>query len=340
MLQASTSPVRKKPNGLLAGVQVMLKRAWPVFGRTDWKPIHHVKVMNKRDWQFFATGRDPQFQLTYPHPIRAGWYMLEVKLQLPSTFAETKLYPNMGDGESDSTALSLRVRTERLAKRLVYLPKAATLRFDPMETAGTFQVQYLRLARVTRSFAINRMRKKLTENHPAHAIKARQKKHTAAGGYVQPGDDVHLWTDYTKLFRPDSNLMAYANWIEQIELPNLPSHATQAATMATWQWKPHFSIVTPVFNTDEAALRACLDSVLAQTYPDWEWCIADDASTAPHIGYLLNEYAKRDARIKVSHRFTNGHIVESSNTALKMATGEFVALLDCVFQRSWTLVSV
>lgn len=328
MHQASTSPVRKKRRGLLAGVKVILKRVWPVFGRTDWKPIHHVKVLNTRAGQFLATGVDPQFHLAYPHPIRAGWYMLEVKLQLPSTFAETKLYPNMGDGESDSTAISLRVRTERLKKRLIYLHKAATLRFDPMETAGTFQVQHLRLARVTRSFAINRMRKKLTENHLAHAMKARQEKHAVAGGNVQPSDDIQLWTDYTKLFRPDSNLMVYADWIEQVELPSLPNHATQAATMATWQWKPHFSIITPVYNTNEVALRACLDSVLAQTYPHWEWCIADDASSAPHVRQLLNEYAKRDARIKVSHRSRNGHIVEASNTALNMASGEFVVLLD------------
>lgn len=331
MPHVSTSPVRIKRRGLLARAKTMLKRAWPVFGRKDWKPRLHVQVINAREGQFFATDADPQLRLAYPHAVRAGWYMLEVKLQLPSTFAETKLYPNMGDGESDSTAITLRVRTERLAKRLVYLPKAATLRFDPLETTGAFQVQHLRLARVTRSFAINRMRKKLTENHPAYVLKTRQKKHAATSstsGNLQPSDEMKLWTDYGKLFRPHSSLMAYADWIEQIEMPNLPSHAMQTATMATWQWQPRFSIVTPVYNTDETALRGCLESVLAQTYPHWELCIADDASTAAHVRRILTEYAARDVRIKVSHRSENGHIVEASNTALSMSTGEFIALLD------------
>jgi O-antigen biosynthesis protein len=93
-------------------------------------------------------------------------------------------------------------------------------------------------------------------------------------------------------------------------------------------YRPTFSLIVPVYNTDERWLRRCLDSVLAQLYPDWELCIADDASTEPTVRRLLEEYKSRDARIHVVFRLENGHISASSNSALEIATGEFIALLD------------
>ncbi len=68
--------------------------------------------------------------------------------------------------------------------------------------------------------------------------------------------------------------------------------------------------------------------MLAQTYPNFELCIADDASPLPHVRRLLTSYARRDSRIKVDFRPTNGGISQASNSALSLASGEFVAQLD------------
>jgi GT2 family glycosyltransferase/SAM-dependent methyltransferase len=68
--------------------------------------------------------------------------------------------------------------------------------------------------------------------------------------------------------------------------------------------------------------------VLAQLYAHWELCIADDASTVPHVKDILDEYAQRDRRIKVISRPTNGGISVCTNTALEMATGDWIALMD------------
>ena len=93
-------------------------------------------------------------------------------------------------------------------------------------------------------------------------------------------------------------------------------------------YRPLISILLPVYNTDEIWLRKCLDSVLGQLYPHWELCIADDASTVTHIRLVLEEYMIRDDRIRVVFREVNGHISAASNSALSLATGEYVALLD------------
>lgn len=93
-------------------------------------------------------------------------------------------------------------------------------------------------------------------------------------------------------------------------------------------YQPLISIVVPVYNTPADFLKEAIDSVRAQIYPHWELCIADDASTQPHIRLTLEEYTQLDDRIKVIYREQNGHISNNSNSALTLATGEFIALLD------------
>ena len=95
-----------------------------------------------------------------------------------------------------------------------------------------------------------------------------------------------------------------------------------------FQHKPLISIVLPVYNTDEKWLRLCIESVLNQIYENWELCIADDFSPSPQVRKILEEFAAKDKRIKTVFRTENGHISAASNSALELATGEFVALLD------------
>ena len=91
---------------------------------------------------------------------------------------------------------------------------------------------------------------------------------------------------------------------------------------------PLISVLLPVYNPPEDVLRKAIESVLVQIYRNWELCIANDASTLPHVSELLNNYASGDSRIKLVHRPSNGHICAASNSALELATGVFAALLD------------
>ena len=114
----------------------------------------------------------------------------------------------------------------------------------------------------------------------------------------------------------------YQKWVERYDTPDLASLPKFSAT-------PKLSIVLPVYDPPEKLLRECLDSVIAQTYPHWELCIADDASPAPHVRKVLEEYqAKLSDKIRICFREENGHICESSNSALELATGDFMVLLD------------
>lgn len=91
---------------------------------------------------------------------------------------------------------------------------------------------------------------------------------------------------------------------------------------------PLISVVIPTYNPDIAHLSAAIESVLNQLHDRLEICIADDASTNPQVRKTIASYAQRDPRIKYVFRPENGHISAASNSALSLATGDFVALLD------------
>lgn len=117
----------------------------------------------------------------------------------------------------------------------------------------------------------------------------------------------------------------YAEWITRHENIDLKSQQEQSKK---FDYRPLISIAMPVYNVEIKWLEECIDSVINQTYDNWELCISDDASTAPKIKKCLEAYEKKEPRIKVVFRKENGHISLATNSALEIATGEFIALLD------------
>jgi glycosyltransferase involved in cell wall biosynthesis len=112
----------------------------------------------------------------------------------------------------------------------------------------------------------------------------------------------------------------YETWLRECERINPPAPPPQNG--------PLISVLMPVYNTPEKWLRLAIESVRRQTYANWELCIADDASTLPHVRKLLEKYRLADRRIKVVYREKNGHISAASNSALELCTGTFTALFD------------
>lgn len=115
------------------------------------------------------------------------------------------------------------------------------------------------------------------------------------------------------------NARSYNYWIKKYETFH---------PVKIYAYQPKISIIIPVYNVDAKYLRICLDSILKQTYQNFEICIADDCSTKQETIDVLHEYVKQDNRIKVVFREKNGHISEASNSAFELATGEFIGMMD------------
>lgn len=121
---------------------------------------------------------------------------------------------------------------------------------------------------------------------------------------------------------------SYANWIASYDTLNDEGRSIIRAHIDTFANKPLISVVMPTYNPSPEWLVEAIESVRNQLYPHWQLCIADDASTDAAIRPILERYAREDQRIKVVFRERNGHISATSNSALELATGEWVALLD------------
>ncbi len=104
--------------------------------------------------------------------------------------------------------------------------------------------------------------------------------------------------------------------------------ATVNAAIAADPRGPLISIVTPTYRTPIELLDACVGSVLAQTYRNWELVLVDDGSHTPALNERLQHYATSDARIRVRVLPTNRGIAGATNEALAMATGDYVGFLD------------
>lgn len=124
---------------------------------------------------------------------------------------------------------------------------------------------------------------------------------------------------------PDNS---YFHWRAQ-NVPRPVDLQKLAETVELLPHKPLISVIMPVCDTPELFVRESIVSVIAQIYPNWELWIVNDASTEPHIRELLGSYQAQDRRIKAIFLATNDRPANRFNSALKLATGEFIALLDC-----------
>lgn len=125
-----------------------------------------------------------------------------------------------------------------------------------------------------------------------------------------------------KTNNPYANQDLYKLWIENNEPKLSEIHEMRKAK---FEKQPLISIIVPMYNTNEKYFEELVDFMIAQVYPRWELCLADGSEVKNE---KLEEIANKDDRIKYKYLGENKGISGNSNEALKMATGEYIGLLD------------
>jgi glycosyltransferase involved in cell wall biosynthesis len=327
--------------GADAGVPCRLRRR-RMPGATlaaRWEPTHDLRWNGTKHgatlWE--TTGEDPRFHLRspwgWPLTMPAGWYVARGRIEAcDGRVAAPSLYPDYGDGEAHEDMVLLPDPDDEgwIERTILLKYPVARLRLDPTTRQARFVLHGFDIERIGRFAALRSMlrgdagdRASPSGDPPARRWLQFLRAVLAAG--PKAAVDA-LRASYDARLRPHQ--VTYGDWVQRydtlgrFELAGLRERARRIGA------GPLISILLPVYETPERWLRRCLDSVLQQAYPHWELCIADDASPSPRVRRVLAEYERRDPRIRVSYRERNGHIVEASNSALAMARGEFVALLD------------
>lgn len=141
--------------------------------------------------------------------------------------------------------------------------------------------------------------------------------------YLKHYGPKEFWVRLNERFEPEE--IPYEGWYAQY----VPTHQQlDAQRKKRWKAQPKISVVVPAYQTPEEFLRQMLDSLRAQTYSNWELCIANGSPEDEAMAKVLEEYSQMDERIRYENLKENLGIAENTNAAFGMASGEFVGLLD------------
>lgn len=294
-----------------------------------------IRHQVQKELPYVSLGTDPCFLLQGKEArLAAGFYMLEMEINRAGARACCTLRFDSGNGFGEEQPVSLWCRSGRICKRVVWLHnQVRQIRFDPGEEPGPFGVGRFRFVRLLERFAVDRMLTKLANNHSLYRDKSRNESKAAVARYAaETGKQwlEGLYDQYNQLFPLSAGRAGriYQEWIERVEAPLFQSIDRRYAAGGHPPAACLVSVVMPTYNPDLEYLGRAIESVLRQSYPFWELCICDDASTDEGVRRLLERYARQEPRIRCTFRRENGGISLCSNDALQLATGEYIALLD------------
>ena len=279
---------------------------------------------------FKSIGPDPHFIIDLDNrKLSDGWYLISVDLRiLKGMIILPKLYFDTGKGFSETNAWGFSGEKNGKVKGPVHFPQPVLrLRFDPTSTESSFMISAFQLTSISKVQVFKYAFLKYAERYAENKI------------FTALFDIVSLlfksgWTAaHDKLYdvvsnRDDSYEDKYWKWCSLFDTISADKLRAIKTLSVNLPYQPLFSIVMPVYNPSVKFLKRAIESIRNQAYTNWELCIADDKSTNKNVKPVLLSYQSKDPRIKVVFRDTNGHISQASNSALSLAGGDYVALVD------------
>lgn len=165
------------------------------------------------------------------------------------------------------------------------------------------------------SWVVTKVKKLLQQLKGAY-VKARRY-------YLQFGGKATLFRIFDRLI--GRNYISYKKWYKR----HCPTKAElKEQKKHVFSYRPKISIVIPLYKTPQKYLDELVQSIKAQTYPNWELCLSDGSGENSPLTKILKKYTSEDSRIKVINNKQVLQISENTNAALKIATGDYIAFAD------------
>ena len=321
--------------GPLRRISKLRKGIFPLVGRQEYglTPgiVRGLLVQGER---YVINGPSPTFDLTFQNPevekrgMMPGLYALDANVETPKGTLSFFLYLGREQGgkqvfiETERVLLSF--ESHKGSRQLIRIPEGIhslhlqVYDFDGQFSMSEIKLRHLGSLNVAWSVFNNTIRP-LLSNPRLLLAKSRKGYHLFREGGFRALK--------AKLFGGHIS-DNYSDWVARFDSFSESDITKIRAAADKLERKPKISVVTPVFNPPLHHFRMCLDSVLNQGYQNWELCLADDGSTDPEVRKVIEDYCAKDERIKAVFRESSGHISAATNSALKVATGEYVAFLD------------
>lgn len=293
-------------------------------------PVNDLQKLDDTG-QYSSTGTDPFFLVGLENAVlKAGWYWLSMEFKEVKGVVAPRLYYDYGQGFNETDIWNLPNVSNDKIECLVHFPfRIYGLRFDPTITRCTFTINDFNLTPIRRIKALQIAISKYKEiNWP------RRNQISFYTGllitFLKSGQASlrKRLRDSVTYSHNEILMEKYREWCTLYDTLSPRQLETVRALAGNLAYQPLFSVIMPVYNAPVKFLKMAIESVRKQAYKNWELCIADDRSTNEAVRKLLKEYQAIDPRIKVIFRSTNGHISIASNSAVAMASGDYIVLLD------------
>ncbi len=301
-----------------------------------WRRVHYITleianhIIHEEDGKYRSTGNDPQFILrSSRRKLPCRWVIISYLAEGQDITMEPVLYIDDGSGFSEQRTILLPRGNGRIETMLRLPDHVQAVRLDPPSLTGIFSLRDMKILEINKFSALWRLVNDKLIHEPLTLQRLQDLKGKVLKIWKKNGlRGLKSYIATLVLTLQKSSSSSYEDWVNAYDTITDLDRNRIRERIEELKHRPLISIIMPVYNTNEKWLRLAIDSVLAQLYLEWELCIADDASTAPHVRRILEEYQSKDPRIKVVFRKNNGHISAASNSALELATGEWIALLD------------
>ena len=315
------------------GMRRFVRSVWRALRRRQVvltpRPSNDVVYRDAAASEWESVGSDPGLELVPRGRYPTGWVQLDFELVSGVAGARPPLlHVGRGGGYTPSGCIRLpwpeggRIRAVANLATVVH-----SLRLDPLDRPGTFRLGRLAIREMGRPevglrLAVPALWSLMRRPRRIPGAVADLVSLLRAGG-LQALKNRMVGKDQV-----DSQAVRYSDWVAAFDTLAPADRVAITRRLEALPNRPLLSVVMPAYNTPRRWLTRAIESVRAQLYPEWELCVANDASTAPHVRRVLDAYARRDPRVRVVHRETNGHISEASNSALAVARGDYVVLMD------------
>ncbi|MFT5209569.1 MAG: glycosyltransferase involved in cell wall biosynthesis [Flavobacterium sp.] len=287
--------------------------------------------VERAGFKWLSTGDDPHMSVVVNLPA-PGWYEFEVMMEMEYQFQATRLYFDYGNGYEENDSIALPLENKVMKSRYFYLEELPEkIRFDPQTSEGIFDVLRLMIRPIAESVEIHK--------HIVNRLINKHKRFQSLTGANTRKEIERIskqskisWdrcaADFFNLTYVDSigSASSYPRWLSSVE--SQQSLAIDALLKKGFYLQPKISILVPVYKPDPILFTKMMQSVLNQSYPNWQLCLVDDYSQNKELAAIMASWSQKDARISLKIRDQNGHISLTSNDALDMASGEYCALLD------------
>lgn len=203
------------------------------------RPQHQIEIDPDKSERWKSLGNDPHFivELQEANQINAGWYQIDLTIETIHKKNVAQIYPDYGHGLLEESSITIRYDNSYPTTRIVKFDgNVKLLRFDPKNKVGSFNISNFRIRELSEQQASAAMLSVLNGEYD--------------GEYKIEG----IYKEYADKFSAKSGSPNYQQWIDEVEIPSLPSESEIKTTLERIQTQPLISVVMPTFNTDERYL--------------------------------------------------------------------------------------